>query len=65
MRFKRGQEQGGLFDYHERKAALGRRTTPLDRLNERLDWELFRLDLEGHLDYRSGGQGGRTPGVRC
>jgi len=61
MRFKSGNEQGGLFDYQERKEALSLLATPLDRLNERLDWELFRLDLEGPLDYRSGPQGGRTP----
>lgn len=61
MRYKSGKRQGGLFDYQERKEALSRRATPLDRLNERIDWELFRLDLEGHLDYRSGAQGGRSP----
>lgn len=61
MRYKSGKQQGGLFDYQERKEALSRRTTPLDRLNERIDWELFRLDLEGHLDYRNGAQGGRSP----
>ena len=61
MRFKSGKEQGGLFDYQERKEALSQKTTPLDRLNERVDWELFRVDLEGHLDYRCGSQGGRTP----
>ena len=61
MRFKSGQAQGGLFDYQERQEALSQRATPLDRLNERLDWELFRTDLEGHLDYQCGPQGGRTP----
>jgi transposase, IS5 family len=61
MRFKSGNEQGGLFDDQERKEALSLLATPLDRLNERLDWELFRADLEGHLDYRCGSQGGRPP----
>jgi IS5 family transposase len=61
MRFKSGSEQGGLFDYQERKEALSQKATPLDRLNERMDWELFCADLEGHLDYRCGPQGGRTP----
>jgi IS5 family transposase len=61
MRYKSGKQQGGLFDHQERKEALSRRTTPLDRLNERIDWELFRLDLEGHLDYRGGALGGRSP----
>lgn len=61
MRFKSGNEQGGLFDYHDRKETLSQQATPLDRLNERMDWELFRADLEGHLDYRCGPQGGRTP----
>lgn len=61
MRYKSGNEQGGLFDYQERKEALSRRATPLDRLNERVDWELFRVDLEGQLDYQCGPQGGGTP----
>jgi IS5 family transposase len=61
MRFKSGKEQGGLFEYQERKEALSQKATPLDRLNERVDWELFRTDLEGHLDYQCGAQGGRTP----
>jgi hypothetical protein len=38
--YKSGNEQGGLFDYQERKEALSRMATPLDRLNERVDWEL-------------------------
>ena len=61
MRFKSGQAQGGLFDYQARQEALRQKTTPLDRLNERIDWELFRIDLEGHLDYQCGAQGGRPP----
>lgn len=61
MNYKRGNQQGGLFDYQERKELLRQQTTPLDRLNEHIDWELFRLDLEGHLDYRTGTQGGRPP----
>ena len=61
MRLKSGNEQGGLFDYQERKEALSQKATPLDRLNERMDWELFRVDLEGPLDYRCGPQGGRSP----
>lgn len=61
MRFKSGQAQGGLFDYQERQEALSQKATALDRLNERMDWELFRTDLQGHLDYQCGSQGGRTP----
>ena len=61
MRFKSGREQGGLFAYQERKAAPSQKATPLDRLNERLDWALFRADLEGPLDHQGGAQGGRTP----
>ena len=61
MRGKSGQAQGGLFDYQARKEVLSQKATPLDRLNERVDWELFRTDLEGHLDYQCGAQGGRTP----
>ena len=61
MRFKTGSEQGGLFDYQQRKVELSRRATPLDRLNERMDWEEFRAVLEGHLNYQPGARGGRTP----
>lgn len=61
MKYKSGNQQGGLFDYQERKEALSRQATPLDRLNERLDWELFRHGLEGPLAYRPGAQGGRPP----
>lgn len=61
MKFKSGQAQGGLFDYHERREALSQKATPLDRLNEHIDWEVFRTDLEGHLDYKSGPEGGAPP----
>jgi transposase, IS5 family len=61
MKFKSGQAQGGLFDYQERREALSQIATPLDRLNEHIDWELFRTDLEGHLNYQCGPEGGRTP----
>ena len=61
MRFKTGSEQGGLFDYQQRKVELSRRATPLDRLNERMDWEQFRAVLAGHLNYQHGARGGRTP----
>ena len=61
MRFKSGQAQGGWFDYQARQEALSQKATALDRLNERVDWELFRTDLAGHLDYQCGVQGGRTP----
>jgi IS5 family transposase len=50
-----------LFDYQERQEQLRQRATPLDHLDQRLDWELFRRDLEGPLDYRAGRQGGRPP----
>jgi IS5 family transposase len=61
MKFNSGKAQGGLFDYQERKAALCQKATPLDRLNARVDWELLRTELAGHLDYQCGVQGGRTP----
>lgn len=61
MNYKSGQQQGGLFDYQERREQLRRLATPLDQLNEQMDWELFRLELESHLDYRAGAQGGRPP----
>lgn len=61
MKFKSGQAQGGLFDYQERREALSQIATPLDRLNEHIDWELFRTDLQGRLNYQCGPEGGRTP----
>jgi len=61
MKFKSGQAQGGLFDYHARREALSQKATPLDRLSEHIDWELFRTDLAGHLDYKCGPQGGCPP----
>ena len=62
MRFKTSGDQGGLFDYQERKAELSQRSPPLDRLNERVDWEVFRDVLEKQLNYKHEGRvGGRTP----
>jgi hypothetical protein len=46
MRYKTSGDQGGLFDYQERKAELSKRSTPLDWLNERVEWEVFREVLE-------------------
>lgn len=61
MKFKKGQAQGGLFDYQDRCQALSERGTPLDRLNEHLDWERFRPALESQLAYQCGPQGGSPP----
>ena len=62
MRFKTSGDQGGLFDYQEHKAELSQRSTPLDRLNERVDWEVFRDVLEKQLNYKHEGRVvGRTP----
>ena len=33
----------------------------MDKLNERIDWELFRETLEERLDYSDGKKGGRPP----
>jgi len=35
--------------------------TSLDKLNERIDWELFRETLEESLDYSDGKKGGCPP----
>lgn len=51
----------GLFDYCDYTEELRANPTSLDRLNDRIDWELFREPLEQKLGYSDGKKGGRPP----
>lgn len=61
MRYKKGKEQGGLFEYQERKAALEKRKRGLDRLNAMVHWESFRPVLEGRIKFTEKPKGGPRP----
>jgi len=50
---------GGFFDEHHRRAELMQRELPLHRLDQRIDWETFREDLEALVSKESAGAGGR------
>lgn len=43
------KQDPGLFDYQERIAKLEQKGFPLNRLNEKIDWEIFRSTLEESL----------------
>mgnify|MGYP006283623221 CR=1 FL=1 len=56
MRIERRSSQAGLFDHLDRERALEKIRRPLDRMNEVVDWEMFRPVLEEQLEY------GKSPG---
>lgn len=49
----------GLFDYENRMEKLLQTRSGLDRLNNLMDWEMFRGDLEETVKKESKGAGGR------
>lgn len=49
----------GLFDYDQRMEKLSEKEPPLERLDKRIDWEIFRSDLELQLSVTAKGPGGR------
>ncbi len=49
----------GLFDYNVRMERLMESEPPLERLDKRIDWELFRSDLETLVKKEARGPGGR------
>ena len=49
----------GLFDYDNRLEELSQSEPPLYRLDKRIDWEIFRKDLEGLVSKEPAGAGGR------
>jgi IS5 family transposase len=61
MRYKKGSEQGGLFDYQERKSALAKKERGLDRLNAFVNWESFRPVLASRIKFTEKPKGGPRP----
>ena len=53
------KQQPGLFDYDSRMKKLERGPDPLARLNARIDWKIFRKDLERAVEKEARGPGGR------
>ena len=53
------KQQPGLFDYESRMKTLERGPDPLARLNARIDWKIFRQDLERAVEKEARGPGGR------
>jgi transposase, IS5 family len=53
------KQQPGLFDYDNRMKKLDRGPDPLARLNARIDWTIFREDLERAVEKEARGPGGR------
>lgn len=53
------KQQPGLFDYELRVDALKQQGYPLDKLNQRIDWEEFREELSKAFYNPSKGPGGR------
>lgn len=51
--------QPGLFDYDNRLKKLERGPDPRARLNARIDWTIFRQDLERAIEKEARGPGGR------
>ncbi|MBI2335995.1 MAG: transposase, partial [Deltaproteobacteria bacterium] len=49
----------GFFDYDQRLKKLSQTTQPLERLDERIDWELFRPSLEELVLKKAKAPGGR------
>lgn len=49
----------GLFDYQNRMNKLSETGAPLDRLDVRVDWEMFRPTLNAALERMTKGPGGR------
>ena len=47
-----------MFDYESRLKKLERGPDPLARLNARIDWKIFRQDLERAVETEARGPGG-------
>lgn len=61
MKFRKSKEQAELFDFIERVQELSKRAGSLDKLNELIDFEVFRAELLEILDYGEHEKGGRPP----
>lgn len=53
------RQEPGLFDYYNRMAKLSEKSSPLCKLDERVNWEMFRLEIEKLLQRKAAGPGGR------
>ena len=60
MEYKR-KEQRGIFDEEFRLEKLSQTNDPLEKLNRRINWEMFRPMLEEDLKKEERGQGGCRP----
>ena len=60
-KYKTPDQQHTLFDGFWRAEELSKNPTALDKLNEKLEWELFRPILEEKLKYSDRASGGRRP----
>lgn len=53
------KQDPGLFDYQNRMAELSRKAHPLEKLDRRIKWEMFREELDRAFDKPGKGSGGR------
>lgn len=53
------KQHPGLFDYEDRMKKLSEGPDPLGRLDRRIDWEMFRSQLERAFEKEAKGPGGR------
>jgi len=60
MKYKQKKTKG-LFDEEFRMQQLTKNNDPLIKLNEKIDWEIFRPLLEANLVKEDKGKGGCTP----
>lgn len=60
MNYKR-KEDRGFFDEGFRLEKMSQMSDPLEKLNSRIDWEMFRPMLEENLKKEDRGQGGCRP----
>ena len=59
MTYRKHRQDAGLFDYQDRVEELKQRETALDKLNETVDWEFFRLSLKVRMNYSDQSKDGR------
>jgi len=53
------KQEVGFFDYDQRQEELAKTPIGLDKLKARIDFEIFREELEKTLNYGQGNEGGR------
>lgn len=56
-----GKKSRGLFDYEYQLKLINAHRPPLQRLNEVIEWEMFRAPIELALHVEPKGAGGRPP----